>query len=147
MPTLQYKEIDPADRPLVEQFRAGQEMLQQQLMAELKPEPLALWTHYRWLQAWDAMSVFLCLRLPGEGRTFEVGAMPHCPGGPEEVISIATEGDGRFTVSPWPFGVTRLDVTLPARFVPDRAYIGDQEFQAAFGGAPLEQIPLVIVPE
>ena len=140
MPTLQYKDVDAADQAAVDRFLARQQGFQEALLEQLRPDQAVLWTHYRWLQAWDALSVFLSLSLPGEERHFDVGPMPYCPGGSEVPMRVATGGDRQFVVTPWPFGVDQVEVSLPVRYVENRRYSSDQEFQAAYHAAPVEMV-------
>lgn len=146
MPSLEYREVPEAYQGCVDAFLGEQDRLQQELLRDLQPPEDELWTHYRWLQAWDAMSVFISLSNPRDGRSFAVDHMPLRPGGPEERLIITGAGESTFTVTPWPFGLRWLELFLPVRYVPDRDYGSDAEFQAAFEAAPTRSLPLMIKP-
>lgn len=146
MPSLEYKDVPIEFRSHVEAFLAEQEQVQQELLKDLQPCTETLWTHYRWLQTWDALSVFISLSAAKDRRSFSVGQMPLYPGGPEERLVIEGAGESTFTVSPWPFGLRWLEVFLPVRYVPDRDYASDADFQEAFEAAPTRSLPLLIKP-
>lgn len=146
LPEMLFGEIDPAHRPLVDQFLAEQEALQKGLLADLRIDPQVLWTHYRWLQAWDLLSLFLCLSDPAERHVLSLGMMPHYPGGPEERLEVRGAGSGRFCVSPWPFSVDALELSVPVRHITDRSYESDAQFQTAFQAAPTERLALTLAP-
>lgn len=137
MDHLEFREVDPVAKPVVDRFLAEQEALQARLMAELKPDPAALWTHYRWLQAWDMISLVLCMIDPNKPSEYLLGTMPHYPGGPEEPLTMLGLGDDRFTVTPWPFQADRYEWTVPQRWIADRDYDGDADYQEAFRTAPV----------
>lgn len=147
MPHLVYKDVDPAFRAVTEAYVERQEALQQELLADLRPDPAALWTHYRWLQAWDLLSLFLSLSDPAEQPEMLLGVVPLSPGGPEVPLTVRGIGPGCYTVSPWPFARQHLEVVVPVRYVADRAYESDEAFQAAFAGAPTVSLTAALVPE
>ena len=49
-------------------------------------------------------------------------------------------------VDPWPFGPQQLDLSVPCRPVPARAYSAEQELHELFGAAPIEHVHIVIRP-
>lgn len=146
MEHLTFPEVPPASRELVERFLSEQEALQARLHSELKPDEEALWTHYRWLQGWDLLSLYVCLREQSGADPFLLGIMPCYPGGPETMMRVQGAGPGLFRVSPWPFTASTLTLELPVRYVPNRSYPSDQAFQEAFAMAPLETVTFTLVP-
>jgi len=146
MPKLEFREVAPHFRAVVDGFLERQQALQAELIAALQPDLTALWTHYRWLQGWDALAVYLGLDDPAERRAHSLGVMPCYPDGPEEELFLTGAGDGRFTVSPWPFTVPQINVVLPVRYIADRPYSSDDEFQQVFSAAATEALHLTLVP-
>lgn len=146
MSHLTFKPVYPAFQPAADRYLADQDALQTSLLADLQPDKTALWTHYRWLQCWDLLSLVLGLFDPKEKRALSLGVMPHYPGGPEVEIVVRGAGVGVFQVSPWPFLTESLTVALPVRYVPDRAYASDAEFRAVFAQAPQEELTLSVAP-
>lgn len=146
MPHLEYRETDPIYKPVVDRFVARQQRLQAALMQDLQPQPEALWTHYRWLQAWDLLSVVIGLRSPLEDRTTSLGRLPLYPGGPEQELTMQTAGPTAYCIDPWPFTPSRLELVLSVRYLPDRAYCNEQEFRQIFEGAPTQSLGIQLVP-
>ena len=144
MPGLTHKPVRPEFQPLVDRFLIEQEALQARLREQLEPPPQTLWTHYRWLQVWDGMSVFLGLTDPAECREFSFGPVPVAPGGAEPVMTVAGTGPGTATVSPWPFEPGRVVAEMPVRFLPDRPYRDDDDFRATFAAAPVERLTIAL---
>lgn len=144
MPKLEFRDVAPQFRATVDQFVARQRALQDELITALRPDVDALWTHYRWLQSWDALAVYLGMDDPADRRTFSLGVMPHCPGGPEVELFLTGLGEGTYTVSPWPFVCRQIDVAFPMRWVADRPYASREEFLGEFAAAPVEVLHLVV---
>ncbi len=145
MPELSFKEVAPEFRSVVDSYLAQHDALQTELMAALHIDPQVVWTHYRWLQAWDLLSLSVCRTDPAEGRRQSLGVMPLYPGGPEERLEVQGAGPGRFTVTPWPFAVEALELVVPVRFIADRAYTSDDDLQAAMAAAPTQPLRTVIL--
>ncbi|HWI64098.1 MAG TPA: DUF3891 family protein [Symbiobacteriaceae bacterium] len=146
MPKLEFREVLPHLQCVVDGFLDRQKRLQEELIALLEPDMDVLWTHYRWLQGWDALAVYLGLDDPQDRRTYSLGVMPHYPGGPEEELFLTGVAAGLYTVSSWPFHCRQIDVILPVRYVADRPYSSQEEFLEAFGAAPTEPLKLTILP-
>lgn len=146
LPHLPFREVAPDCHEAVERYLAVQDQLQARLLEELRPDPLALWTHYRWLQVWDMISVFACMVLPTQPFEQFLGSMPHFPGGPDEPITIASAGPERFTITPWPFAVAQIDLLWMARWVADRPYLSDADLQAALAAAKVETQSVSLCP-
>lgn len=146
MPQMTFREHDPEHRPLIDRFLAEQKALQEQLVAELGPDEEALWTNYRWLQAWDLLSLFLSQGDPAERKSLSLGVVPRSPGGPEEQLIVQGAAPGICTLTPWPFAADQLDLVLPVRYLPDQHYASDESFQAAFAAAPTEALAVSLVP-
>lgn len=146
MPHLTYKDVEPAYQAIVDRFLAAQKVLQDELLADLNPDPEVLWTHYRWLQAWDLLSLWLCMADPAEGQTMSLGVMPLFPGGPEDEITVRGAGPGKYVVTPWPFVRRKIDAIIPVRHIPDRCYQSDEEYLEAFEAAPTESLAVCLVP-
>jgi hypothetical protein len=134
--------IPEENRAAAATFLAEQDRVQAQLREALQPDEELLWTHYRWLQAWDTLSVLICAGWMG----FEpglLGHLPTAPGKPEMAVKCWALGGDRYTVSPWPFDVDQVEWSIPARWLPDVAWESDAAFQAAFGAAPVGCLPVL----
>lgn len=122
-------------RPTAEAFLAAQEQVQAALFAELQPEMEALWAHYRYLQAWDTLSLLICTGWIGEEPGL-LGSFPTRPGGADVTLKCWALGGDRYTVSPWPFDRDEFTYEIPARWLPDQPWPSDETFQAALAAAP-----------
>jgi hypothetical protein len=147
MPDLTFKEHDPGYLAVIEGFLKRQKAFQEELKGQIHPDEQALWTHYRWLQAWDVLSLYLCRNDPADEQPHSLGKMPLRPGGPEETLVLQGAGRGVCTVTPWPFAAERLDLMVPVRYLPDVAYADDAQFQEDFAAAPTVPLALALVSE
>ena len=144
MPHLVFKEHDPRYREAIQGFLASQDQLQADLIRALAVDEATIWTHYRWLQGWDLLSLFIALTDPADRPELLLGVLPLWPGGPEAQVKARGAGPGLYTVEPWPFLVEEIPVTLPARSVEDRIYQSDADFQQAFGLAVIEELRVTL---
>lgn len=131
-------------RPAAEAFLAGQEAVQEALMGALQPDQARLWTNYRYLQAWDTLSLLICTGWIGYEPGM-LGSFPVSPGGEEIALKCWALGGDRYTVSPWPFAVDEFEYQIPARWLPDQAWPSDEAFQAALTAAPWGSLPVRLV--
>jgi hypothetical protein len=146
MDHLTFSAVEPEHEDVVQAYLGEQKELQQRLINELKPDQATLWTHYRWLQAWDLLSLMLYLADPADGESHLIGTLPHYPGGPESEHYLHGAGQGRFQLDPWPFEPDSLEVMLPVRYLPDRPYASNQDFQEAFQVSPTASVRLHLLP-
>jgi hypothetical protein len=141
-------------RPLMESFVAEQEAVQADLKRRLwRPSQRRseferdIWTHYEWLQAWDLMSLFVCLRdLDRPGAEEGIGPVPVAISGVDVDISVRVIGDRTVTIDPYPFGVPTLDVGVPARIISDREYVNEDDLTRAMRAARQTVVDCRIVP-
>ncbi|HLO03526.1 MAG TPA: DUF3891 family protein [Symbiobacteriaceae bacterium] len=135
----------PAEyRPAAEAFLTEQERVQAELIALLQPAEASLWAHYRYLQAWDTLSLLICTGWIGEEPGL-LGSFPTHPGGPDLALKCWALGGDRYTVSPWPFDVDQFTWAIPARWLPDQPWASDAAFQAALDSAPWGSLPVHMV--
>ena len=82
-----------------------------------------LWADYRRLQAWDALSLSLCITADPPGYR-EVGAVP--TSGPREgtTLTVTATAPGEFAVEPYPFVESPLTVDVTVRTV--ETPVGDE---------------------
>ncbi|MFZ5816635.1 MAG: DUF3891 family protein [Bacillota bacterium] len=146
LPHIPQRPVDPACQEAVDRFLADQDQLQRQLTEELQPDPVVLWTHYRWLELWDMASLWACMMNPADRGEYYLGAMPRFPGGPDERLTLRGAGEELFTLDPWPFSVERITLLWPARWLEDRPYASDGELRAALAAAPMEVQSVTLAP-
>lgn len=147
MPHLRFKDHPACHHDTIEQYLADQDRLQGELVKDLDPRPETMWTHYRWLQAWDLLSLHICMKDPSEGQEVPLGTLPLHPGGPEVAVTVRGAGPGRFVVEPWPFVRDTLELIVSVRYLPDRPYTSDEDLQNALQAAPTESLPIWLTAE
>jgi hypothetical protein len=54
-------------------------------------------------------------------------------------------GKGTFRISPYPFSSDEIELTVPGRRIPRRAYPNQDALRAAFAEAPIEELTLRVV--
>lgn len=91
--------------------------------------------NFRLLTAWDALSLYLCLRDPAAGETDVIRRVPVDYAGNETELVLRGAGPGTVELAPWPFKAEPLRVQVDARRVPNRAYASQEEFLAVFRAA------------
>ena len=96
-----------------------------------------LWTNYKRLQAWDTLSLALCMAGP-PSRASEIRAVPTGTGRADETLSLDPIGDGEFWLSPYPFDDAPLIVSVPARTVEQSSFDDEQSLLRAYYGAERE---------
>jgi hypothetical protein len=101
----------------------------------------ALWHNYDLLQAWDLLSLYVCLidLAPADGvaargvhetlRSIDqepgprtIGSVPVAVGRERVELVLRAEQPGVVTVDPYPFDQDELNWTVKARVIPDREY-------------------------
>jgi len=145
LPHIAQRPIAPQWREAVERFLAEQDALQAELTAALRPDPAVLWTHYRWFQLWDMLSLYCCMLSPAATPETLLCAVPRAPGEGDITFYLRGVGAG-FEVEPWPFAGDRIVLRWTARILPDRPYHSDQELQAAYACAPVRPQEVVLRP-
>jgi len=145
LPHIPQRPVDPASRAAVDRFLAEQDELQAELLRSLQPDPRVLWTHYRWFQLWDMLSLYSCMLSPGDVRRELLCRVPLRPGGDEVDLYLVGAGEATFQVQPWPFRDPRIELTWAVRRVPDRPYGSDAELQTAWRRAPVQRRRVTLV--
>lgn len=137
LPQLPVRPTDPGAEAEVVRFLTAQAAVQAELLDELRPDIQNLWTYYRWLQAWDGLTLMAALFEAAESPSIPIGPIPFRPGGAEApLMTLHGLGPDTWRVEPWPFAADRLELTWPVRYVPDRAYASDEEFREVLEAAP-----------
>lgn len=127
--------------PVIERFVLEQEQLQARLKLAILGVPAEvrrsvferrLWAHYELLQVWDRLSLFVCRADAGAGDAVPLGDAPARIDEPRLTEFTARAlGDGRFTVSPWPFSVPAFEAAVPVARIEDRDYASAADVRAA----------------
>ncbi|MFN8532368.1 MAG: DUF3891 family protein [Dehalococcoidia bacterium] len=119
IPGASPRPISPADEPAVVRF-VGEETRRQDMLRDrlsLSAIDPSLWTWYRLLQFWDALSLF---SLPTEPRRRTLPPTPAADG--DLTIEMRPRGHGEIVLDPWPFRGDSLETRIPARRIPASHY-------------------------
>lgn len=90
-----------------------------------------LWTNYKLLQAWDSLSLSLCVTESPPGDS-EIRAVPRARGAADETLTIERTADGDLRLEPYPFDTAPLVVTVPVRTVRKDAFDSDESLVRAY---------------
>ena len=97
----------------------------------------------RLLQAMDKLSLCICCTKPPFAS---VEPVLDRPGGKVMSLQVRRLDASKLTVSPWPFDVAKIDVTIPYRRVSIKPFTDEQTFQSAYSSATTETFGCTVVP-
>ena len=139
---------DHTARPDVQAYVRDQDALRQRLLAELRRSEEfrefstdeVIWKNFKLMQVYDTFAQFLCNRYPlnnrerlnGPSNTLGDTAVPVAPGKQDVTLTIEVQDGTRAVVTPYPFDTNPLEVSFPARLVPNRSYRTREEFLKDF---------------
>ena len=108
------------------------------------PNEKQLTFHFRLLQAMDKLSLSICCSsLPFAPQITQV---PVAPSGRMLVLNPNRTNDAALQLSPWPFDVTKIELSMPFRRLPAEPFTDVQAFRAALAAAPMERLGVSVVP-
>ncbi len=118
-----------------------------------------LWHHYDLLQAWDLLSLYVCLidLSPADGAAAQpvpatlksidqepgartIGSVPVAPAGERVELTLRAVEPGVVAVDPYPFDTDELEWSVTARVIPDRRYESQAEAADTLREAPTATI-------
>jgi len=137
--------------PEVQEFLRAQESYRAELMTQMLASPEyrdsasaeQLWTNFKLMEIYDQMGQFVCNRYPfnathrqnGPSHTMSGVPAPVGPGSEDTTLSFSIQDEHRATVTPYPFDIDPLPITIPARLIPKRRYANQAEFLCEYYGA------------
>jgi hypothetical protein len=141
--------IKAAERPLHTAFIEGQLRRQKELAASLPPALAAhanreqLQRAFEFLQLCDNLSLLTCVRYdsPRPLRHTHLDAA-----GVRHTLTCTPVAAETYLIDPWPFDTPTADFSVPARHVPAAACANLAAFRTAHTTAPIEQLPIHLVP-
>ncbi|MPZ68463.1 MAG: DUF3891 family protein [Actinobacteria bacterium] len=106
-----------------------------------------IWINYELLQAWDVLSLFICMQLDdGFDRSRVISPVPTGRGQDTvELKVVLLAATNVFEFDPFPFS-GEIEVSVEAREIEDRIYAGLADIQEALRDAPVRTINAVLVP-
>ncbi len=140
--------LSPENREMHRRFIARQQARQQELIGLARashPEgvrPESLQRAFEFLQFCDNLSLIVCVRYPQP-----LTLRHQHPNRSGERVSLACTplSATHYRVTPYPFDTDELQLGVLARRVPGGIFPDEATFRRAYAGAPMEQLPVVIV--
>ena len=145
IPGYSAKYIKSTETEAVNGFLQGLKLQQLRLKVDLRSEPATrdfvqekiLDANSRRLEALDRLSLYFCLNTPQEATMESIPVDDH---GSEVDWELRPQEGNAVTLAPYPFRKEPLTVSILARRVPKRVYIGDLDFQTTLARAPYAAI-------
>lgn len=81
-----------------------------------------LWRNYELLQFWDRLSILICLSDLSEHESTRFEWVPRNDESGYETITVQSRLDSTLVLEPYPFSEPDLEVSVPARHIPNREY-------------------------
>jgi hypothetical protein len=140
IPGYSAKYIKATEAEAVNGFLQGLKLQQLRLKVDLRSEPATrefvqekiLDANSRRLEALDRLSLYFCLNSPQEVTMESIPVDDH---GSEVDWELRPQEGTAVTIAPYPFRKEPLTVSILARRVPKRMYIGDLDFQTTLARA------------
>jgi len=144
--------IAPEHLPLLDDFLARQQRLQQTLRTNIRSDPSftatdtgdeAILDNFRLLQAADNLSLLTCVDYSSPASLLH--PLRTADGNHTEV-HVTSHGNRRFQLRPYPFATDFITLTFPARHVSRKTFASAQDLQRHFNDAPIEQLSVTVYP-
>lgn len=131
-PGMRDQELDDPSSPaveftenrLIEQRTLRQNLIKDRRYISILSEEI-IWSNYLLLQAWDALSLHLCMKEPSEGKLENV---PVQLGKDQKTsLEIMPTDVLTFSITPYPFDADVVSVPIKGLVVPKKYYVSDNE--------------------
>lgn len=132
--------------PIARRFLDNREPVRVKLLEELRQSQEYrdfaseehLWMNFKLLEIYDQLAQFISNRYPFNrtsrktGPKNAIGPVPVAPGRDDTTLNIDVLDEKRAVISPYPFDVDPLEVSFPARVIPNRPYAEREDFLRDF---------------
>ena len=129
---------------LVDTFVAEQESGYDERISGLGLSEDERWVNYRFLQVFDRLSLYFCLKDVDSGEADTLGAVPVDYDGAETELAMEPVGPWHVTMDPFPFSGSEASFTLDMRVMEKRTWAGDAQFRSDFFAMPLERRTITV---
>jgi hypothetical protein len=143
--------IAPAQLPLLDDFLARQQQLQDTLRTTIRTHTDAntpdeaitnhIQDNFRLLQATDNLSLLTCVDYAASATLLHPMRKTD---GTQTEIQVAPQGNRTFRLDPYPFAEPTLTLTFPARHLTGKTFTSSADLQHQFSNAPVEQLSVTI---
>ena len=131
-------------RDQVEAFVAEQEELHVRLVAQLGVSEEERWTNYRFLQVYDRLSLYFCLRDVEAGEPDVLEPVPRDYEGAEAPLALKPAGPWRVRVDPYPFAESPATFRLVRRVLPKAGERDGKSFRREFAATVPEEVLITV---
>jgi hypothetical protein len=136
----------PLDQSAVTDFVNEQEGRRDELIKELGVSEEELWTNYKFVQMYDRLSLYFCMKDLEAGETAELEPAPASYSGDTAKLTITPDGPWRVKMDPFPFADAPAEFTLLRRTIPKADWQDNEEFREQFFATPVEETKIVVSP-
>lgn len=124
-------------RKQADQFISSQHAWQKKAMEGLDVRNLML--QYRLLEAYDRVSLALCMQPISNFTTLVFDYVPLRAGNPVDKLNLEISGD-RIILDPYPFKEDDLELSVPARLIGDQQFESVEIYRKTLSDAPVEEL-------
>ena len=145
--------IAPAQLPLLDDFLARQQTLQETLRTTIHTNADAntadevitnqIQDNFRLLQATDNLSLLTCVDYAAPATLLHPMRKND---GTQTEIQVTPQGNRTFRLNPYPLAQPSLTLTFPARHITGKTFATSAELQHQFTNAPIEHLTVTIQP-
>jgi hypothetical protein len=143
--------LSEEERAVHSRFIDGQRKRQEELKAACaESEGLKAFTDqayfdraFEFLQACDNLSLFLCVDFPS---AMQLRHTHPTVDGERHAITVRPEGEGQYSLHPFPFDGERLTVTLHGRELDQKTFASNEALREAWKNAPRRAIDASLLP-
>lgn len=129
---------------LVDEFVAEQEASHSDRAASLGLDEQERWVNYKFVQLFDRLSLYFCLKDVEQGASDELGPVPVDYEGAETTLQIDPVRSWQVRLDPYPFVRSPLEFELRRRVLPKGTWADDRAFRRDFLERPVERTRIVV---
>ncbi len=102
------------------------------------------WVNYRFLQVYDRLSLYFCLKNLDGGESDTLGSVPVDYAGAEAELTMEPVGPWHVSLDPFPFAGSETSFTLDMRRMSKQTWASDADFRAEFFATPIERQEITV---
>ena len=131
-------------KELVDVFVDEQEADFDARISELELAEDERWINYRFLQVYDRLSLYFCMKDLDGGEADTLKPIPTDYAGEETELAIEPLGAWHVSMDPFPFAGTEAEFTLDRYVLPKDDWESDAAFREAFFSSPVERTAITV---
>ena len=131
-------------KDLVDAFVDEQEAGYDARIAELALDDDERWINYRFLQLYDRLSLYFCMKDLDDGEADTLKPVPTDYAGAESELTIEPLGPWCVSMDPFPFAGAEATFSLDRRVLSKSDWTSDAAFREAFFSTPVERTSITV---